>query len=88
MDELLYQFAPAAIMTKNLELLFMNRFQCRIPIPLEVDPESVESSVTPDGMLIITAQRMPKHREVIVPVIQMNHEPHRTEHPHLTPGCP
>lgn len=68
--------------------VYIARYQCRIPIPLDVDPESVESAVTPDGILIITARKTAKTHEVIVPVIQMNHLPHRHEHPHLTPGCP
>ena len=57
-------------------------------MPLGLDPESIESHITSEGMLVITALHAPTHYERIIPVFPADPVRHLSCHPHVSPGGP
>ncbi|XP_046642356.1 alpha-crystallin B chain-like [Daphnia pulicaria] len=64
------------------------RFEGRIAIPMGVDANSIESSLSPDGILTIVAKETANKYERIIPVFPADPHRHLSDHPHVSPGGP
>ncbi|KAI9550554.1 hypothetical protein GHT06_016451 [Daphnia sinensis] len=64
------------------------RFEGRIAIPMGLDGNSIQSSLSPDGILSIIAKETATHYEKIIPVFPANPHRHLSDHPRVSPGGP
>jgi hypothetical protein len=53
-----------------------------------VDANSIESSLSPDGILTIVAKETANKYERIIPVFPADPHRHLSDHPHVSPGGP
>lgn len=64
------------------------RFEGRIAIPMGLDSNSIQSSLSPDGILSVIAKEKASHYEKIIPVFPANPHRHLSDHPRVSPGGP
>ena len=55
---------------------------------MDLDPDSIESSLLADGLLLITAKEVVSHYEKIIPVFPADPHRHLSDHPLVSPGGP
>lgn len=66
----------------------LNRYEGRIAIPENLLIESIESTLSDDGFLTITAKQAPVRYEKIIPVFPADPHAHMSDHPRVSPGGP